>query len=227
MHTVVFIGRIAADAASSVSDLFAEFDASDLPILAGVRKRQMYTYHDLHINVLDFYRQPDGVQIEEMKTDPRVVAHQRKLNALVTPLRPDAWRSVADSAAAPFYLWKQDGFEAEATESHSTIVVNRMAQDSIPEVAELFAELDATDFPYRMSTRRRQLFTHHGVYFHIQDFPDVDGKAAIADAWKEQDPRFIKICRELDPFMTVYDPATWRSPADQIATRFYHWESPA
>ncbi len=228
MHSVVFVGTMGADAAPAVSDLFARFDASDLPLQAGVHKRQMYTYHDLHINVVDFTREPDAAQIEFLKTDPRVVTHQRKLNALVTPLRPDSWRGAADSAAAPFYLWQRRGWEdADAGSRHSTIVVNRMDQGARQEVATLFAGLDATDFPYRMGTHRRQLFTHHGVYFHIQDFPEENGKAVIAEAWKEKDPRFVEICRELDPYMTVYDPATWRSTADQIATRFYHWQAPA
>ncbi|MEN2423107.1 TcmI family type II polyketide cyclase [Streptomyces rimosus] len=227
MHSVVFVGTMDADAASDVADLFAEFDASDLPIVAGACRRQMFTYHDLHINVLDFRREPDSAQIEMLKTDPRVVDHERRLNKLVAPLRPDTWRGAADSAAMPFYLWHQQDWNLCAGTSHSTIVVNRMAAASIPEVSALFAELDATDFPYRMGTRRRQLFSHHGVYLHIQDFPAEDGGEKIAHAWKEQDPRFVKICRELDPFMHVYDPATWRSTADQLATRFYHWESKA
>lgn len=224
MQSVVFVGRMVEGTAPEIAALFAKFDASDLPIRANVRRRQMYTYYDLHINVLDFHGEPDAEKIEALKAGPQVAEHQRKLDELVSPLRPESWRSVADTAAMPFYLWRQDGWLPATDASHSTIVVNRMDSSSIPKVSALFAELDATDFPSRMGTRRRQLFTHHDVYFHLQDFPDVDGKAVIAGAWKERDPRFIRICEELDPFMTVYDPATWRSTADQVATPFYHWE---
>lgn len=223
MFSVVFVGTMTDGAAPELAALFSEFDASDLPILARLSRRQMYSYYDLHINVLDFAGEPDAAKIEDLKADPRVAEHQRKLNELVAPLRPESWHGVADSAATPFYLWQREGWDRGPGASHSTMVVNRMDSSAIPEVSALFTELDATDFPYRMGTLRRQLFTHHGVYFHIQDFPMVDGKEAIAHAWKERDPRFIKICQDLDPFMNVYDPATWRSTADQIATRFYHW----
>ncbi|WTS84450.1 TcmI family type II polyketide cyclase [Streptomyces sp. NBC_00487] len=108
---------------------------------------------------------------------------------------------------------------------HSTVIVNRVADEVIPEVARLFGELDATDFPYRMGTRRRQLFAYQGVYFHIQDFPSENGTAVIDQAWKEADPRFVKICADLDPLVKKYAPERWRSTADQIAARFYHWEA--
>ncbi|WBO69777.1 TcmI family type II polyketide cyclase (plasmid) [Streptomyces camelliae] len=110
---------------------------------------------------------------------------------------------------------------------HSTVIVNRVADEVIPEVTRLFGELDATDFPYRMGTRRRQLFSYHGVYFHIQDFLSENGTAVIDQAWKEADPRFVKICADLDPLVKKYAPERWRSTADQIATRFYLWEASA
>nr|WP_026328127.1 TcmI family type II polyketide cyclase [Streptomyces sulphureus] len=110
---------------------------------------------------------------------------------------------------------------------HSTVIVNRMDPAVIPKVSALFAELDATDFPHHMGTRRRQLFSLDGVYFHLQDFTTSDGYALIDQAWKEADPRFIKICRELEPLVKVYDPTSWRSTADQVATRVYRWEAPA
>ncbi|MCY0962424.1 TcmI family type II polyketide cyclase, partial [Streptomyces sp. H27-H5] len=31
----------------------------------------------------------------------------------------------------------------------------------------------------------------------------------------------------LKPFIGAYDPATWRSPADAMAKRFYDWEASA
>ena len=227
MHSVVFVGVLTEGATPKVATLFSEFDSSELPALIGLRRRPMYSYYDLHINVLDFSQEPDAARIEALKGDPRVERHVRRLNDLVAPLRPEGWRDVADSAASPFYLWGQDDWHPAGELTHSTIVVNRMDSSAAPKVSALFAKLDATDFPYRMGTRRRQLFTHHGVYFHIQDFPVADGAEVIADAWKEQDPRFVKICRDLDPFMNVYDPATWRSTADQVATRFYSWRSAA
>ncbi|MCT9011192.1 TcmI family type II polyketide cyclase [Streptomyces sp. NPDC054766] len=106
---------------------------------------------------------------------------------------------------------------------HSTLIVARMEPRSAEDVARLFGEFDGTDMPQRMGTRRRQLFTYRGLYFHLQDFDSEDGGERIEAA--KEDPRFVGISEDLKPFITAYDPATWRSPADAMAQRFYHWTS--
>ncbi|MFD6619813.1 TcmI family type II polyketide cyclase [Streptomyces albidoflavus] len=106
---------------------------------------------------------------------------------------------------------------------HSTLIVARMTPSAGKEVADLFSDFDATDMPERMGTRRRQLFSYRGLYFHLQDFDETDGAERIEKA--KTDPRFVGISDDLKPFIEAYDPATWRSPADALATRFYHWEA--
>ncbi|MET9592095.1 TcmI family type II polyketide cyclase [Streptomyces sp. NPDC006516] len=106
---------------------------------------------------------------------------------------------------------------------HSTLIVARMAPTSAEKVAELFEAFDTTDMPGRMGTRRRQLFAYRGLYFHLQDFTQDDGAHRIEDA--KADPRFVGISEDLKPFIQAYDPATWRSPADAMADRFYEWRA--
>ncbi|MFD9410011.1 TcmI family type II polyketide cyclase [Streptomyces sp. NPDC059989] len=106
---------------------------------------------------------------------------------------------------------------------HSTLIVARMDLAAGADVAKLFAEFDGTEMPHLMGTRRRQLFSYRGLYFHLQDFDEDNGGALIERA--KTDPRFIRISEDLKPFIEAYDPATWRSPADAMATRFYDWEA--
>jgi cyclase len=106
---------------------------------------------------------------------------------------------------------------------HSTLIVARMEPRSATEVAHLFEEFDRTEMPNLMGTRRRQLFRYHGLYFHLQDFAADNGGALIEQA--KTDPRFVQISADLKPFIEAYDPATWKSPSDAMATRFYHWEA--
>ena len=187
-------------------------------------RRQLFSYSDLLVHVQDFEGESFEVVREKMEADPAAVLLAGDLTECVEPFGDDAQKSLLGAAASLFYRW--DGKPVGVGETlHSTVIVNRMDPAVIPEVSRLFADLDATDFPHHMGTRRRQLFSLDGVYFHLQDFTTVDGHSLIDGAWKEADPRFIKICRELDPLVKVYDPATWRSTADQIATRFYHWEA--
>ena len=62
---------------------------------------------------------------------------------------------------------------------HSTLIVARMTATSSTDVARLFAEFDQTEMPHRMGTRRRQLFSYRGLYFHLQDFDEDNGGELI------------------------------------------------
>ncbi|WP_406864147.1 TcmI family type II polyketide cyclase [Streptomyces sp. HUAS MG47] len=108
---------------------------------------------------------------------------------------------------------------------HSTLIVARMDPEASLDVAGRFAAFDATEMPHRMGTRRRQLFAYRGLYFHLQDFDADNGGELIEQA--KADPRFVRISEDLKPYIQAYDPATWRSPADAMATRFYSWEASA
>lgn len=108
---------------------------------------------------------------------------------------------------------------------HSTLIVARMEPHAHEDVARLFAAFDETDMPHRMGTRRRQLFSYRGLYFHLQDFDSDNGGELIEEA--KTDPAFTRISEDLKPYIQAYDPATWRSPADAMAQRFYRWEADA
>lgn len=103
---------------------------------------------------------------------------------------------------------------------HSTLIVARMAAGSSGEVARLFGDFDKTEMPALMGTRRRQLFSYHGLYFHLQDFDTDSGGENIEQA--RSHPTFVGISTDLKPFIDAYDAQTWRSPADAMAKRFYH-----
>lgn len=105
---------------------------------------------------------------------------------------------------------------------HSVLIVARMDPSSSDSVKQLFSEFDKTEMPHLMGTRRRQLFFYKGLYFHLQDFDFDNGGNLVEEA--KTDPRFVQISADLKPFIGAYDPATWRSPADAMATRFYSWE---
>lgn len=104
---------------------------------------------------------------------------------------------------------------------HSTLIVARMEPQDAAAVGRLFDDFDRTDMPDLMGTRRRQLFRYQGLYFHLQDFDSDDGGEAIEAA--KSHPSFVQISNDLKQFITAYDPATWRSPKDAMAERFYRW----
>ena len=105
---------------------------------------------------------------------------------------------------------------------HSTLIVGRMDPRWSADVAKVFGAFDETGMPHHMGTRRRELFSYQGLYFHLQDFDREYGGERIQQA--RTDPRFIKVSADLKAYIQAYDEATWRSPADAMASQFYHWE---
>ena len=106
---------------------------------------------------------------------------------------------------------------------HSTLIVARMADESSDDVVRLFREFDQTHMPDLMGTRRRQLFSYQGLYFHLQDFDSADGQEAIETA--RSHPMFQRISTDLKPFIQPYDPG-WKGPKDAMARCFYRWPMP-
>nr|WP_042192754.1 TcmI family type II polyketide cyclase [Kibdelosporangium sp. MJ126-NF4]CEL19968.1 Polyketide cyclase WhiE VII [Kibdelosporangium sp. MJ126-NF4]CTQ97192.1 Polyketide cyclase WhiE VII [Kibdelosporangium sp. MJ126-NF4] len=100
------------------------------------------------------------------------------------------------------------------------LIVARMTPGAEREVGRLFADSDATDLPHDLDVRRRHLFAYQGLYFHYVEFGG-DGSAAMRTAG--QRPDFKELSEGLSSFIKPYDPVTWRSPADAMATEFYRW----
>lgn len=103
-----------------------------------------------------------------------------------------------------------------------TLIVARMNDGDEQAVTDLFAASDATELPQRVGVRSRTLFRFHGLYFHL-----IEAAGDVRDQVEEvrNDPEFRGLSRELDAFIRPYDPKTWRSPSDAMATAFYHWEN--
>jgi cyclase len=108
---------------------------------------------------------------------------------------------------------------------NSTLIVAKMDADAGDEVATLFAQFDKTEMPYRMGTKRRQLFHYKGLYFHLQDFDEAGSEGGTAIEAARSHPLFVGISAALRPHIDPYDP-NWKRPSDAMATRFYTWERP-
>ena len=106
---------------------------------------------------------------------------------------------------------------------HSTLIVARMRPEDSTDVARVFGDFDTTEMPGLMGTKRRQLFHYRGLYFHLQDFEAEHGGEVIEEA--KTHPLFVQVSADLKAHIEAYDPKTWRSPSDAMATRFYDWSA--
>jgi hypothetical protein len=104
-----------------------------------------------------------------------------------------------------------------------SLIVARLNPGGAAEIARLFAESDATTLPLDLGVQRRSLFRYADLYLHFVEFAgDRDG--ALRRAAGRAD--FTELSARLARHVTAYDPATWRSPADAMATEFYTWTPP-
>ncbi len=105
--------------------------------------------------------------------------------------------------------------------SSRTLIVARLKPEGqAGEVARLFAASDATELPRTLGVTRRHLFLYRGLYFHYVGF-DGDSTDAMEIARSRADFRQLSV--DLEAHIGPFDPNTWRSPADAMASEFYSW----
>ncbi len=104
---------------------------------------------------------------------------------------------------------------------HHTLIVARMAPGAAPDIAKVFAESDRGELPHLVGVTRRSLFEFGDVYLHLIE-SERDPAPTIAKLTSH--PEFRGVSERLAPYVSAYDPATWRSPKDAMAHCFYHWD---
>jgi cyclase len=101
-----------------------------------------------------------------------------------------------------------------------TLIVARIRPGTEPEVARIFAASDATTLPTQLGVQERTLYSLDDLYVHLIEM-DEDPDISLQKAGEL--PAFTRINDDLKPFISAYNPATWRTPQDAVAKKFYHW----
>jgi cyclase len=104
------------------------------------------------------------------------------------------------------------------------VIIARIKPGAQEDVARLFAESDAGPLPQLAGVRHRSLFVLDDVYVHLVEIEREFG-AAVEDI--RDHPLFRELSDALDAYIEPYDPATWRSPKDAMASQFYSWDAAA
>lgn len=105
---------------------------------------------------------------------------------------------------------------------HRTLIVARMRPDAAEPIADIFGKSDTTTaLPRLVGVRARSLFQFGELYLHL-----IEGEQPVPEsvARVQGHPEFRQISTDLRPYVSAYDPATWKEPADAMAREFYRWE---
>ena len=103
MSQVMIIAKMQPDHAPHVADIFAKYDATEMPYQIGVTSRSLYRFHGLYVHLIDF---ADGAA-QSMGTAqqlPSFRAVSDELKPYIDAYDPN-WQSPRDAMAARFYHW--------------------------------------------------------------------------------------------------------------------------
>jgi len=217
----VIVARIVPGSEDKVADVFGYYDKTTRPQDLGVIGRTLLSLDGLYIHVI------------ERNVDPSVAgrgqpAFQKISEALapyVTPY-PRNWRNPSDSVAEEFYSWapaETPALRSGSAAAYQTVIVGRIKPGDEPNITRIFSESDAGSLPAEMSVIGRWLYSIDDVYLHLVDRTD---ESSANDIRQHHDqPPFVKIMADLSPFISPYNPDTWRSHEDAAAKEFYRWRA--
>jgi cyclase len=102
------------------------------------------------------------------------------------------------------------------------VIIARIKPGCEQQVAEVFAESDATELPKLTGVRHRSLFVLEDIYVHYVEMDEQFDKSV--DKVRNHE-LFKDISKKLEPYIQPYNPETWKSPKDATAREFYVWDA--
>jgi len=104
MYTTLIIAKIQKPDFATISELFGEFDRTDMPERMGTLRRQLFHFHDLYVHAQDFASDHGSAKVMQAREDPRFVQISQDLRPFFEPYDP-SWSSPKDAMASCFYRW--------------------------------------------------------------------------------------------------------------------------
>jgi cyclase len=105
VHRSLIVARIMPDSQDKVAEIWAESDATDLPRIAGVEHRSLWTLGDVYIQLLET-AEPGQETINRIKGHPEFVRISDRLSEFISPYL-STWRSPKDAQAQNFYTYEK------------------------------------------------------------------------------------------------------------------------
>ncbi|AHH97477.1 hypothetical protein BC739_007843 [Kutzneria viridogrisea] len=214
----VIVARIVPGSEDKVAEVFAHNDRTTRPQDFGVIGRALYSLDDLYVHVIERNVDPK-TSLSKARGLPTFKQIGEAIAPYVTPYSKN-WKVPADAVSKEFYNWVP-ATKAAPGPTFQTVIVARIKPGAEPDVARIFGESDAGPLPVEMGVAGRWLYSLEDVYLHLMERTDASLARAVQD--NHGKPAFAKIVDDLSPFISAYNPQSWRSPVDAVAKEFYRW----
>jgi cyclase len=103
MYRSLIIARITPGTEDEIARVFGESDRTELPRVAGVGRRELYSLGDCYVHLLETER-PGHLALADAREQAEFDRVSRRLTDYVSPYLP-TWRSPKDAVAGRFYEW--------------------------------------------------------------------------------------------------------------------------
>lgn len=103
-HRSLIVAKIRPGAERDVARIWAESDRTELPKVAGVRRRELYRLGDLYIHVLET-EDPGEQAVGTARGHDEFTRVSDRLAQYISPYLP-TWQSPKDALASRFYVWE-------------------------------------------------------------------------------------------------------------------------
>lgn len=103
MERSLIVARIVPAAQDRVAEIFAASDRTELPTLAGVRRRELYRLHDIYVHLLET-EHSGRESIESIRGHHEFIRVSDQLSPYISPYL-STWRAPADAVARRIYRW--------------------------------------------------------------------------------------------------------------------------
>jgi cyclase len=102
-YRMLIVARMNEADRDRVANLFAESDATDLPLSLGAQRRTLFHYHGLYLHLVEAETDFTN-RLPEARQNPLFAEINAKLSRYITPFDP-GWKEPRDAMAEAFYTW--------------------------------------------------------------------------------------------------------------------------
>jgi cyclase len=103
----LIIARIKPGSEDEVARIFAESDATELPVITGVRHRSLFVLDDIYVHLVETDDEFDSA-VDKVRDHDLFKDISEKLDPYIQPYNPETWKSPKDATAREFYIWEPE-----------------------------------------------------------------------------------------------------------------------
>ena len=103
MYRSLIVAKIVPGAEGEVARMFGRSDQTELPRIAGIRHRSLYSLDDLYVHLIETDG-PPGHTLTAARDHPEFRRVSEDLQTYISPYLA-SWRSPQDALATCFYSW--------------------------------------------------------------------------------------------------------------------------